>query len=718
MTRTSQKPKVAVGVDFLKSFSNLPPKQQKKVGEFTEKFRSNPEATGHNLEKIKGAKDPKLYSVRIDQDYRGLVLKPPNQNLYMLLWVDKHDEAYEWACRRMFDINPHTGSLQVYPVKEKEEIEQGSKSDSEIKGLFDNIKDKDLLRLGVPEHQMSLVRNVINEDDLDRIENEFPQEAAEALFLLAAGFSIEETYQEMEKSKPGEVKVDTENFEKALQNPDSQRRFHFVEEETELAEMLNAPLEQWRVFLHPAQRRLVRMHANGPVRVLGGAGTGKTVVAMHRAKYLIENVFPQKRDQLFFTTFTKNLAEDIKENLKKICSIDDLRRIEVLNIDAWVHNFLKKHNYAYSLLYPEDADEYWDKAIAMAPPDIDYSREFYRKEWDHVIQAQAISRMEDYLRASRVGRGRKLSRIKRKKIWTVFEEYRLLLNRDNRKEFVDAMRDARFLLEQKGDILPYKSIVVDEAQDMNAEAFRLFRQMIPASRSDRSNDIFIVGDSHQRIYENRVVLSHCGIDIRGRGRKLRLNYRTTDEIRRWAVTLLEDREYDDLDNGHDSNTGFKSLMHGQPPEVRKFDSFDEETEFLRDTLETYEREAGDLRNVCLVTRTQRLLKQYEERLSESGFDFTRIKRSRADDSQESELRTATMHRVKGLEFDYIVVAGANEGIIPLEYEIEDQDNEYAAYESENRERSLLYVAATRAKKAATITCHGKPSPFLKTFTNE
>ena len=154
MTRTSQKPKVAVGVDFLKSFSKLPPKQQKKVGEFTEKFRSNPEATGHNLEKIKGAKDPKLYSVRIDKDYRGLVLKPPNQNLYMLLWVDKHDEAYEWASRRMFDINPHTGSLQVYPVKEKEEVEEGGKSHSEIKGLFDGVKDKDLLRLGVPEHQL------------------------------------------------------------------------------------------------------------------------------------------------------------------------------------------------------------------------------------------------------------------------------------------------------------------------------------------------------------------------------------------------------------------------------------------------------------------------------------------------------------------------------------------------------------------------------------
>jgi superfamily I DNA/RNA helicase len=281
----------------------------------------------------------------------------------------------------------------------------------------------------------------------------------------------------------------------------------------------------------------------------------------------------------------------------------------------------------------------------------------------------------------------------------VFEEYRVLLNENGLREALDAMRDARLLLEGKGDILPYKAIIVDEAQDMGSEAFRLIRQMIPGG--DRKNDLFIVGDAHQRIYRHKVVLNQCGVNIKGRSRKLRINYRTTEETRRWAVNLLEGLSIDDLDGGTDDQKGYKSLLHGVTPQVRIFSTFKDETRFVVAYLKDLEGQGQPLNGVCLTARTNELLKQYEADLGEQGIPTYFIRRSEAEDRKIPGVRLATMHRVKGLEFDRVIIAGVNNGIVPYEKGASSPSDPVLRKESEVHERALLYVAATRAKRESS-----------------
>ena len=708
MVMSMQKITVAISDDFLKSFSGIPRKQQAKVREFVEKFRVNPASPAIHYEKIQEAKDENLRSVRIDQDYRGIVLRPATGNVYLLLWVDHHDKAYAWAANRVYAVHAETGSLQMVNVKEQAPSQTPAgptKTKPAESRLFDAFGDDELLRLGVPMILLPLVRQLENRDALETIENQLPQEAFEALFFLAEGFPLEEVIKEMLKEQPP-AKVDTADFVTALENPDSKRRFHVVEGALELAEILNSPLELWRIFLHPSQRTIVEKNYKGPFRVLGGAGTGKTVVAMHRARWLAEKVFTGESDRILFTTFTKNLAEDIKENLRKLCSADVMKKIDVVNLDAWVVQFLKKHGYHYSLIFQDKTGPYWQNALNLAPTDLNIEESFYLQEWTQVIQAQGIKTVDEYLKASRVGRRKKLTRPMKQAIWLVFEEYRAQLNSKGLKEMMDAVRDARIILQDKGDILPYKAIIVDEAQDMGPEAFKLIRQMIPESRGELHNDLFIVGDAHQRIYRSRVVLGRCGINIIGRSRKLKINYRTTEETRKWAVQLLEGKASDDLDGGLDSQKGYKSLLHGDSPEIRHFHSFTEEVQFIATYLNALIKEGIDVNTVCLVARTNDLLKQYESALQEKGIKTYLIKRSVAEDRKAGGLRLATMHRVKGLEFDDVIIASVNEGVVPLQLPAMDDQSTGLAEENENLERALLYVSATRAKKKVLMTSYG------------
>jgi hypothetical protein len=257
-------------------------------------------------------------------------------------------------------------------------------------------------------------------------------------------------FQQLEKPEEGQPQVDTSDFKTALENEDSKRRFYVVEGAQEMAEILARPLEQWRIFLHPTQRKLVRMRANGPVRVLGGAGTGKTVTAMHRARYLAEEVFTRPDDRILLTTFTKNLATDISQNLRTLCADEKAwARIEVRHLDGWVSNFLATQGFKPEVVYGEDND-CWRAALNAVPSDVNLQESFYRTEWENVIQAQNITTVEDYLAAPRIGRGTRLSRDAKRKVWAVFQEYRAELNQARKKEYVDLIRDARQLLENKG----------------------------------------------------------------------------------------------------------------------------------------------------------------------------------------------------------------------------------------------------------------------------
>ena len=698
MTRS----KMAMSADFLTAFAKLPARQQRGVRAMIARFERDSTASGLNYEKITNAKDSNIRSLRINGGYRAIVLKPAQGNVHMLLWADKHDEAYLWATRHRCSINAETGALQVYqPLQETAHIAATSTADEPA--VFGDLKQRQLQRLGVPSDMAAEVLDIRTETGVDDIAPRLPAEAYDSLFLYMAGDTYDQII--LDRETPQEP-VDTTDFDAALARDDSRSRFVIIDDDLELEEMFNAPLERWRVFLHASQRRLVERHWNGPVRVLGGAGTGKTVVAMHRARWLARKLPAGQR--ILFTTFTRNLALDIENNLRAICTPEEMARIEITNLDRWVQRFLRGKRYRFRLVFGRDRDA-WREALARKPHDLPFSDAFYNDEWEQVIQSRGVTTREEYLRIPRTGRGVRLNRASRAKLWPVFEEYRAQLAECGVLEVADCYRAAAALLEQDSTSANFTSVIVDEAQDMSAPAWRLIRRIVPNSQ----DDLFIVGDAHQRIYSrHRVVLGHCGVDIRGRGRKLRLNYRTTEQTRRWAASILEPCSIDDLDGGTDDNNGMRSIARGPEPRLKHFKTRDDQATWLVGYLNGLLDRDEPLRGVCIVARTRHERDAIDSELSDAELPVELLEADSPDDSNTG-VRLATMHRVKGLEFDRVVIAGVNEGALPLAAAIKTTDaGSQERIAAVTAERALLYVSATRAKKELNVLSYGEPSPFL------
>jgi superfamily I DNA/RNA helicase/mRNA-degrading endonuclease RelE of RelBE toxin-antitoxin system len=698
---------VAFSDKYFDSLLKLTPNEQSQANKAVMQFQNDPHHSSLNYEKLKAFKDNKIRSIRANQEVRIILAASEGENLYLMLYVDHHEPAYKWASNRKVEINPNTGTVQIFNVQEKELPALRPEPVKEVMAnIFDHVRDRQLLQLGVPEDALELIRSIKTEAQLEfaRESDQLPADAYDGLFMLMAGASFEEAYNEAVPLVPEQV--DTTNFSEALQRPESLAHFAVADDEQALNDVLNQSLDKWRVFLHPKQRRLARGDKNGPVRVLGGAGTGKTVVAMHRAKWLASN-FGATNKKVLFTTFTRNLARDIEQNLQKICSSDELSRIEVMNLDAWVVSFLKKHGYDYGLLLNSKLEkQLWNEAFAEKPANLDLDLAFFQEEWSRVVQPQSISSVEEYKHASRLGRGTRLNRKQRIEIWPVFEQYRHLLTSNHLKETDDVYRDARSLLESRPDLRPnLSSIIVDEAQDMGTQAFMLIRAIIPAA----TNDLFIVGDGHQRIYgKNKVVLGQCGIDIRGRSARLKINYRTTDETRKLAVGILEGVEVDDLDGGQDDQSYYHSLIHGPQPEITRFDSMEQQCQRI---IEVIKAQNLDPEACCVVARTRYEVNAIKDWLMKNQQMVNQIDGS-ANKTPEGALNIATMHRVKGLEFDAVFLASANKGLIPLTTVLNSSSDAVTYRQRENEERALIYVSLTRARKLAYVFGYGHMSEWF------
>lgn len=693
-------PTVALSDEFLEALDRLSSGHQKKVREFIKKFRSDPKSSAINYEKLQGHRVNQIRTVRIDRNYRAVVMHPEEGDVYVLLWVDDHDEAMDWAKRRSFEVNPRTGALQVFSIEDVKAALPTEEKGPSKSGLLDRLDDDVLLSFGVPEILLPAVRAVTKPEGLLALSKHLPDEVAEALTWLAEGEAPELVREAM--ASPARGKVDTTDLATALRHPDSRRRFITIQTDEELTSILDAPLEKWRVFLHPSQDKLVTKSFSGPARVTGGAGTGKTVVAMHRARHLARTLCKAQDDRILFTTYTANLAQNIGQNLAQLCG-DEKERIEVVHLHSWAARFLRDQGRKFEVASPSELDTCWDEAIRIAGVR-DFEPGFLRQEWEQVVQANEIENAAGYLKVPRTGRGRTLSRLQRQKVWTVFERYVEALLRRGKTEWGTVIRDARTLLELRKPSLPYRAAVVDEAQDFAPEEWRLLRAIVPGG----PNDLFIVGDARQRIYGQKIALRSCGVHVQGRASRLRVNYRTTEEIRSWAMAMLAGIGADDLDGETEKPTGYKSLLSGPIPEIRHLKSRAEELEYVAQRV----KELVGIRpaeHVCIVARTNKLLRNdYQPKLGALGIDSTLL-----DQKQEGGgVRLATMHRVKGLEFPVMILAGINAKYVPMPIPGTDDDPVSRA-EHEERERSLLFVAATRARDLLVVTTWGTPSPFLK-----
>lgn len=693
--------KVAISSDFLTAFARLPRQIQGKVTEFVNKFRNNPLSPGINYEKINSGIDKKIYSVRIDDTYRGIVVRQKETGVYLLLWVDHHDEAYQWASRKRCEVNPKTGAIQVFDVQMTAEKLTSLESTT----LFGTAKDDDLLKLGVPEMQLDFVRSFITKEDFYGAESAMPHDVYEHLSWLAEGFPVEEVLELVAEEQS--VAASAGDLSAALDAPTTLKSFVVIEGEDELRRIMAEPLEKWRVFLHPSQRKIAQKEYNGPARILGGAGTGKTVVAMHRAKYLASRCEGQQK--ILLSTFTANLAADIRENLRKICTLEELRKIEVVHLDAWVNRFLREAGFSAQIGYDDAIDPLWEKAVLLANIDLPFESSFYKEEWNRIVIAQEALTLEKYVKATRNGRGTRLDRKKRMLVWKVFENYQTLMKENQIRDINTAMYECTKLLQASGKKAIYANIIIDEGQDFSDNAYRLIRAL---AGEEHLNDIFIVGDAHQRIYRNHPTLSKCGINIRGRSSILKINYRTTEEIRKHAFALLNGVSFDDMDGDIDLGDKCQSLTHGEEPILKSFANANEEFEYILSEVRRLEDNGVSLTDICVVARTKNLVDDYIALFTNAGVQSYKIKRNKTDDRKYNGVRVATMHRVKGLEFKYVFIVAVNNRIIPLVTAINRADAVSEA-ESITSEKCLLYVAMTRAQKAVYITSYGKRSEFLE-----
>jgi len=696
----------------------LPRHVQAKIKELIFRFRRNPAALGQHRERIQGTRN--LYSVRIDRQYRGILARGTDTGAVVLLHVNNHDAAYDWARRHRCEVNPDSGTLQIFESRTTPAPAPVAKDPQDAASPAAGLRDRQLRHLGIPESLVPVARTVTDTAEFEAVQDQFPPEAQDAMYMLLAGYSFSEALDELALSQQAE-QFDPQDLDAALQRKGTQARFWVVEDEEELKRMLDAPQEKWRVFLHPSQRRLVERSWNGPVRVLGGAGTGKTVVAMHRAKWLLAHQVATAQDRVLFLTFTANLAADLQHNLQTLI-VDDaaLRRLEVVHLDRWVYRFLRQHDFPQTIVYDSEDEkkwsDLWQQAMQAGDPNLSLPPRFYQDEWARVILALGVASRQEYLEIPRTGRGTPLSRPRRARIWPVFEAYRAQLRLAGSIAKEDAYRAVRQIIDMRSVPLPYVSVVVDEAQDFGQEAFRLIHTLARDTdphNSSAADRLFLVGDAHQRIYDRQVVLSRCGIQIRGRSARLRINYRTSEQILQTAVAVLQDMKVDDLDGGADTLLGYRSLFQGPMPELREFTSLEQAVPELIAWVENLRAERHlRYEDFCFVARTLALRNEWAGVLAQQSQQVHCLEGRVTDGDAPGALRLATAHRVKGLEFSAVAILDADQENFPLQRALSRVGDASEKAQRLRRERALLYVAMSRAKQHLLLCTRKSFSPFL------
>lgn len=722
MTDTMSK-RVSYDIGCMKSLRKLPDRVALRFMDLMTKYMSDPSANGLNLETVEGSRDSSIKSLRVDQGYRAIAFEVGRD--IMFVHVNEHDKAYRWAVGRRVKLDPETNRIRV--IEEVDAIiEPVTTPDTSTPGLFDEVTDARLRALGVPEEELTAVRQIPTIEALEGAEDRFDPLTYQILYAVAAGYADEEiqsltgagTEPDAESQQPAAELT----FGKLIETEQSRQTIFIPESEAELRRVFEEGLEGWRVFLHPEQRKIAYRDYNGPVLVRGGAGTGKTVVAMHRARHLADQIKsdPTRSGQrVLLTTFTTSLAHDIEANLRTLCPDHlDVRppRIEVINLDRWVSQFLKRKSFAREVAFFGEArdrlDQVWKDVFDDHELPEGLSEPFVRAEWAQIVQAKGLTDQKGYLKASRAGRGTPLDRKKRAVLWDIFADYRARLISEGLAEPDDAYREATEILTSEAPNLPYTAVIVDEAQDMGEQAFRLIRAIVPETPAGDRNSIFIVGDAHQRIYGRRAAMSACGINVRGRSKRLRLNYRTTQEIRAWAVSVLEGVSVDDLDEGTDTLRGYVSLMRGATPELVGCRSEAEELDWLVAWVRALPPDQIRLSDIGVLCARRADAERVQAALRGAGIETVMLQ-SGADDRSVPGVRITTMHRAKGLEFFAVAIPFLSEAAFPppgaLRAAVDPADREDIVMQY----RSLLHVAATRAKKALRVSWSGTPSILVK-----
>ena len=674
---------------FTDSLARLSGGEQKAVKTTAFDLQVDPSRPGLQFHRLDRARDQNFWSVRVSSDIRIIVHR--TQNSLLLCYVDHHDRAYRWAQGRWLETHPRTGAAQLVEVRETvKEIEVPVYVQVEkARPLpFNNISDDELLAYGVPAEWLPDVRRA-DEDGLLELADHLPTEAAEALLELATGGT---------PPLPGRIAPHTDPFE----HPDARRRFRVMHDVEELERALDYPWEKWVVFLHPAQRAIVERAYNGPARLSGSAGTGKTIVALHRAVYLART---NSDARVLLTTFSETLANALRAKLRILISSEPslAERIDVYALDA-----LGERLYRLNVEEPGFASRERIRAgieeAAAGVEDSRFSPGFMLTEWERVVDAWQLDSWEAYRTVPRLGRRRSLPEAQRGVLWSIFEKVRARLEQDGlitRAQMFGRLA-SRF---DKAQRSPYDHVIVDECQDVGVSQLRFLR----ALGTDRPNGLFFTGDLGQRIFQQPFSWQALGVKIRGRARTLKVNYRTSHQIRRRSDLLLGSA-ISDVDGITEERSGTVSVFNGAEPSIAVLDSEEEETAAVADWLSKLTD--GELKpdEISVFVRSPEQIDRARTALERAGLPYVVL--DNRLQTLAGQVSVSAMHLAKGLEFRAVAVMACDDEVVPLQARIETVADDSDLEDVYNTERHLLYVACTRARDHLFVTGVEPASEFL------
>jgi hypothetical protein len=690
---------------FLADFTKLEGVVRQKVLELPAKFEQATH-TGVHLEKLNVVKDDRVRTVRVDQFWRGVVVAL-GEGRYALLRVLPHDDAIDWARRQKFGVNPVTGIIELIDiptVTERVEAIAGPVTVDAV-GLFDGVADKTFTQLGVDAELVPLLRTLRDEAHLLAISALLPKAQGDAVLLLAEGKSPDEVWREIASDFAivDEV-VDPNDLMAALARPGSRAEFLVTTSDAELLAVLTGDFEAWRLFLHPSQRVLAeKPDFRGPAKVTGGAGTGKTVVAMHRARYLARRLLEAGGGgRILVATYTTSLQRNLERTLRAFCSPAEFERLHVSTIDALAHRTLAAEGGRLRPVQDQYLRDVAKEAVVAAGLDtLGLDVDFLLAEWRQVILARNLRSLAEYATSARPGRGRTLPRSVRRGVWEAVTKLEEELRQRGLATFPQIALRAADLLAVRS-VAPYRHAIVDEAQDLHPAQWRFLRAAVEPGE----NDLFLVGDAHQRIYDSRVTLGSLGIDTRGRSKRLKINYRTSQQILAWALRILTGVA-DDLDGVAEPQRGYRSEFEGPAPLLRSFDTVVEEAAFVAESVQAWLHEGLAPAAVGVVARTSFDVAGVQAALTSLGIPWSELGKGGGG------VGVGTMHASKGLEFARLAVVGVSADRVPLPVALTRVEDDPAQHALDvERERNLLYVACTRARDALLLTWVGEGSELL------
>ena len=688
---------------FTDSLARLTGDEQKAVKTTAFDLQMNPASPGLGFHKLDKARDKNFWSLRVSADIRLIVHK--TQVSLLLCYVDHHDKAYDWAERRKLETHPKTGAAQLVEIRETvKEIVVPVFVQAELPAppkprFFANTPEEELLGYGVPTEWLQDVRRA-DEDSLLLLAERLPGEAAEALLELATGGKPRVQYAVAYQDQDQTLALNDRAC--PFDHPDAQRRFRVITNVEELRRALDFPWEKWTVFLHPEQRQWVERDYTGPARVSGSAGTGKTIVALHRAVHLAQ-AHPNAR--VLLTTFSDTLANALHTKLKRLVGSEPrlAERIDVHSLNALGFRLYKSHCEPVNLASNNTVRELLGEA-SKAVGGHKFGLHFLLTEWEQVVDAWQLETWESYRDVARLGRKTRLPEAQRAVLWSISERVRGGLKERNLTTHAGLFTALASAL-AKSKHLPFDYAVVDEAQDISVSQLRF----LAALGGGRPNALFFAGDLGQRIFQQPFSWKSLGVDIRGRSRNLRINYRTSHQIRQQADRLLGP-EVTDVDGNSEDRRDTISVFNGPPPAIRVLPTENEEIKSVGTWL-AEQTKAGVLpHEFGVFVRSAGQLDRAQAAVKESGMAFKIL--DEHVETTSGHVSVSTMHLAKGLEFRAVAVMACDDEIIPLQERIEMVGDDADLQEVYDTERHLLYVACTRARDHLLVTSVEPASEFL------